>query len=146
MKNPLLWLAPLLLLTFTAQAETIRIRCTPIPFKNEARINAVVNVSNEAVDGNYLKGAASFQGELRRHINGARSFPVSGALTGRVATATLMDAHGNPQVLKTFFGNSPTGDIARVQLAIGANTGMTSNSFIQMRDGYAYHAKCSTLK
>lgn len=127
-------------------ADVVRISCQPIPYKNEAVITATVNVSDEVVDQNYLKATSTFSAQLRRHIKGAESFPVSGALSGRVATGVLTDAQGNPQILRTFFGSSTNGNIARVQLAIGANTGMTSNSFIQTRDGYTYHAKCTTLK
>lgn len=144
MKNTLF---TLVLLSVTASyADTVRISCHPIPFKNQATITATVNVSTEPTPPNHLKANGSLSAELRRHINGAQSFRVSGSLSGRVATATLTDAQGNPQILRTFFASSETGDIARLQLAIGANTGMTANSFIQTRDGFYYHAKCNVVE
>lgn len=139
---------PIILLSvvFTAissYADIVTISCHPIPYKNQATITATVDVSTEPAPPNHVKATGSLSAELRRHTNGAESFRVSGAFSGRVATATLTDAQGRPHVLRTFFASSETGDIARLQLAIGANTGTTANSFIQMRDGYYYHAKCS---
>lgn len=129
--------------TVSSYADLVKINCHPIPFKNQATISATVDVSTEPAHPNHVKAAGTLSAELRRHINGAQSFHVSGSFSGRVATATLTDANGRPHILRTFFASSETGDIARLQLAIGANTGTTANSFIQTRDGYYYHAKCN---
>ncbi len=131
--------------SFAAKAETVHINCNPIPFKNAATINATVIVTNEPAEDGYVKASASFEAVLSKLPAGSPQSRVSGSLEGRVATAQLPDANGNPTVFKTFFANSKEGAALRIQLAIGANTGITSNSFIQAADGYYYHAKCNVV-
>ena len=134
--------ATLTLATF-ASAETVKISCHPIPFKNAASINATVNVTNIPAEEGYVKGAASYQAVLTKLPTGSTSTRASGTLQGRVASAQMQDAQGNLLTFKTFFANSKSGDALRIQLAIGANTGITANSFIQTADGTYYHAKCN---
>lgn len=133
------------LLASLSQAAMVRINCVPVPFKNSASINTTVDISDEVVDGKYLKAAATFNASLKQQISGSLSFPVSGSLSGQVAQAQLSDAKGNPQILKTFYAHSNDGDALRVQLAVGANTGIAANSFIQAKDGAYYFAKCNAV-
>ena len=143
MKHSILTFAAVLTLTAFAQAETVHINCNPIPFKNAATINATVVVTNEPFGEGYVKGAASFEALLSKLPAGSASHRLAGSSDGHVASAQLPDANGNLLTYKTFFASSKEGDTLRVQLAIGANTGITSNSFIQTADGVYYHAKCN---
>jgi hypothetical protein len=138
-------LIAVLTLSFAAHAETVRINCHPIPYKNAATITATVVVTNEPAEEGYVKGAASYEAVLSKLPAGSPQTHASGSLEGRVASAQLPDAQGNPLTYKTFFANSKTGDALRIQLAIGANTGITANSFIQTAEGVYYHAKCNVV-
>jgi hypothetical protein len=136
---------PVLFFSIFANAETVRISCHPIPYKNAATINATVVVTNEPAEEGYVKGAVVYEAVLSKLPAGSPQTRASGSLEGRVASAQLPDAQGDPLTYKTFFANSKTGDALRIQLAIGANTGITANSFIQTAEGVYYHAKCNVV-
>lgn len=126
-----------------AQAETVRISCHPMPYKNSATITATVVVSNIPTEPGYVLGQASYEATLKALTTGSVESRASGQLSGRVASAELKDAKGEPQILKTFWASGTEGDALRIQLAIGANTGIAANSYIQSKDGTYYFAKCN---